>query len=248
MKIIALDIEATGPNPYRDRIIEIAMMLVLPLGSILLLNKLIKPDIPISPGATHVHGITDDDVKDSVGFGEYAKTVQEYLQDAVVLGYSTRAFDTVILDAELRRHGQSGIDLDTVKEIDLYRVLQEVEPRTLVGTVKRFLGKDHEGAHGALADTEVLAPVMGKMKAVFGIDLERMATLSKVDRSGKLRKNDEGVVCWNFGPYRGEPVVDHPDYIDWVLSRDFPESCKEALCNILEEMEAESEEEDAETD
>lgn len=243
LKIIALDIEATGPNPYRDRIIEICLMRVDQGKSVVLFNNRIKPDMPISPTAAELTGITNEDVATYQGFGSCAQEIQEHIEGAVLLGYSNRAFDSVILDQELRRHDQPGIDLDTVQEIDLYRVLQEMEPRTLVGTVKRFLNIDHDGAHGALADTEVLEPVMDGMLLNFELTIEEMAKLSRpeweVDRSGKLRKDESGVVIWNFGAYRGEPVTDHPDYIDWVLSRDFPPDTNAVLKQILEEMYAE---------
>lgn len=247
MKILALDIESTGPDPYRDQIIEIA---IVNDDGDALVNTRARPSIPISSGARQVTGICDHHLVDCPTFSEIAAQVQDTIEGAIILGYSSRTFDTVILDAELRRAGQEGIDLNTVHEIDLYRVWQELEPRTLIGAVKRFMGKEHEGAHGALVDAVVLHGLMDCMLEAFFAEAIRkeerrgaiydLMQLSRpsweVDRSGKLRKDDDGTVCWNFGQHRGEPVVNHVGLIYWVLERDFPEPCKEALREILAEM------------
>jgi len=235
-KIVSLDIEATGTDPLKDRIVELAML----VNGTKVVDVRINPQMPIPLEAQEVHGITDEDVKDCATFGFYANMVQDVLEDAIILGYSSRTYDTVMLDAELRRFNCSGIDLNTVKEIDLYRVWAEAEPRTLVNAVSRFVGRELEGAHGAMADAEVLYELMAGMGVDFGLDPEKMIELSKpsweADRSGKLRLNDDGEVCWNFGMSRGGRCKDEVGLIHWVLDRDFPPDTKAILRGVLEEM------------
>ena len=243
-RMIALDIEATGTDPYRDRIIEIALVNVSDEDApqVICYHR-INPQMEIPEDSTKVHGITNDDVAGWRPFEAYADYIQNAINSAVILGYSSRAFDTIMLDAELRRAGCPGIDMKNVLEIDLYRVLCEAEPRTLVGSVWRFLKREHKDAHGALADAMVLGPLYQAMReelcsGAWGeADFIAMSKPAyEVDRSGKLRKNETGEICWNFGQSRGEPVKENVDLIFWVLNRDFPDDTKAALRRILEEI------------
>lgn len=190
------------------------------------------PGRPIPPEATAVHGITDEDVEGEPRFEDRAGEIQRMFRDEVLCGYNIRRYDTLILDAELRRAGQPGLDLGQVREVDLYRVWREVEPRSLASAVRRYLGRDHDGAHTAEADAGVLPPLMRAMARVHGLDMGDLLRLSRkpdeVDRARRLRVQD-GEVVFNFGLHEGEPIRDHEDYLDWMLSRDFPEETKERI-------------------
>src|SRR5690606_15557309 len=150
-RLVFFDCETTGPDPYEDRIVELA---VRAQGKHPVVTR-INPGRPIPPKASAIHGITDADVADAPRFEEIAADVQRMIDGHVLVGYNCIRFDTILLDAELRRAGQSGcIDFP---EVDLYQVGLRSEPRTLAGAVKRFLGRDLEDAHTAAADTEVLS-------------------------------------------------------------------------------------------
>ena len=240
-RMVAFDCETTGLDVYEDRIVEIALV---EYPDTVLVNTRFKPDVPMSPGASKVTGITDADLSELLPFADWAETIQKSIEGAILLGYGSRRFDTMILDAELRRAGQPGIDLDTVKEIDLYRVWTECEPHTLTGALQRFLKIDHSGAaHGALPDVKHLFDLAGTISVSFDVDRHRMIELSKpddeVDRSGRLKLNDDGVVCFNCTKHSGEPVTDHVGLIHWMLERDFPADTKACLRNILSNMQQE---------
>lgn len=230
-RMLAIDLEATGLDPLRDRIVELAI--VRAGDGLVLLHERFHPGIPIPRQATTVHGITDADVAHCDSFSTRASDVQAMLDGAVLVGYNSRRFDTVMLDAELRRAGEAGLDLATVQEIDLLRVWSESERRTLGMAVQRFLGHGHDGAHGALNDAEVLVPLLTAMKRAWGLEDHDLLDLSRppgeVDRSRRLRLNRGGQVVFNFGQHAGEPVSEHSDYLDWMLSSDFPADTMRAI-------------------
>lgn len=228
--MLYFDIEATGTDPERDRIVELA---VLPSESqdepyVQRFN----PGVPIPPAATAVHGITDGEVAGCPPFDMEAERVQRMFEGEVLCGFNIRKYDTLLLDAELRRAGQPGFDLARVQEVDLYRVWREMEPRSLASAVRRYLGREHEGAHSALGDARVLIPLLEAMREAHGLGREDLLRASRkpdeVDRAGRFRIRD-GEVVFTFGVHEGELLREHPDYLDWMLRRDFPEDTKRAI-------------------
>lgn len=247
MSTIYLDVESTGTEPLEDRIVEVAMVVDRPhperegTGQRFTECRRHNPGVPIPEEAAAVHGITNEDVADEEPFSYAAPYYQKLLDDAdVLVGFNLRAFDCPMLDAELQRAGHPGIDLEAVREVDLYRLWLRWEDRTLETAVDRFLGHELTDAHSAEADAQVLEPLLTEMSRHYGrdpYDLEALAEASvpdhEVDRSGKLVRVD-GQVCFAFGKHRGEPVREHPEYADWVLGADFPADTKAAVREELE--------------
>ncbi len=235
-RIVAFDLEATGLDPRRDRIVELAI--VRADNGMVLLHEHFHPGVPIPPQATAVHGIRDEDVAHCDPFAVHSARIQKMLDDAVLLGYNSRRYDTVMLDAELRRAGEPGFDLATVQEIDLFQVWSESERRTLEMAVQRFLGHGLEDAHHALSDAEALVPLVNAMQRTWGLEyhdlLDRSRPRGEVDRSRRLRVNEAGQVVFGFGKHASEPVRDHPDYVDWMLESDFPADTLDALRRLRE--------------
>jgi DNA polymerase-3 subunit epsilon len=199
----------------------------------------INPEFPIPIAATAVHGITDQHVADCPTFFQFAPVVQEIVQDAVLVGYCSRTFDTIMLDQELRRAGQPGLPHDSAgriiaPEIDLFQLWIRHEDRKLTTAARRFAGVElAERAHTADADAFVLPAVLDGLCAQFGLDaadIERLCALSipdgAVDRDGKFVKNADGVVCFNFGPKKGEPAQSDPGLLEWMLKKDFSPETK----------------------
>ena len=233
-RMVAFDCETTGLDVYEDRIVEIA---IVEYPSEVLLNVRIKPDVNMSAQATKITGITDADLEEFQPFAVWAETVQKAIDGAILLGYGSRRFDTMILDAELRRAGQPGIDLLTVQEIDLYRVWTECEPHTLTGALQRFLAMEHSLAHGALDDTKHLFDLATSMSEAFEIDRHRMMELSKpadeADRSGKLKIREDGEIIFNISKHKGTPIKDEIGMVKWILDADFPADTKLFLKEFL---------------
>jgi len=252
------DLETTGLDPDSARIVELAAVdragegdryadgqLELGFERELTVLRRYHPGVPIPPEAARVHGITDDDVAQAPRFAEEAAEVQRLFEGRILCGYNLRAFDTPLLDAELRRAGQRGIDLEEVAEIDLYRVWKALEPagegerRTLADAVQRFLGRPLEEAHRAAADTLVLPELLAAIRAGHGLTRNELLELSvppeEVDRAGKLRR-EEGEVVFAFGRHAGEPVAERPDYVGWMLRSEFPSETKRILRRLTDEV------------
>lgn len=232
MNLLAFDIEATGLDPYEDRILELAVIRVE--DDTLVFHAFFDAGVPIPADSTAVHGITNESVAGCPPFAACAEAVQGLVDGAVLVGFVSRRYDTLMLDTELRRAGQPGLDLPRVEEIDLYRVWRESEPRDLETAVRRFLGRKHELAHKAVPDTAVLPPLLREMARVFGYTAEDMIRLSRpdweVDRSGRLRHDAEsGEVVFNFGRHRGQPVRLNDEYLEWMLGAGFPPDTKAAI-------------------
>lgn len=251
------DLETTSPDPSEAKIVEFCLNFWAE-GSTgrwpdETVYGIVDPGVPIPEEAAKIHGFSTEDVEGKPGFSTYAAEVQEVVRESVLVGYNSRSFDTPILHRELREAGHAGLETDengriTHREVDLYRMWCELEPRTLEGAVARFDGREHEGAHGAMQDTDVLPHVLYGMLEDFDLwefrqredspayERDREATIAKameitaperaVDRYGKLKLDDEGRVCFAFGKkHKGEPVADHPDYVRWMIedAEDFPE-------------------------
>lgn len=230
-RILAVDLEATGLDPRHDRIVELAI--VRAEDGLVLLHERFHPGMPIPAESTAVHGITDVDVAHCDHFAVRAPMIQKMLADAVLLGYNSRRYDTVMIDAELRRAGEAGLNLATLPEIDLLRVWARSERRTLDLAVQRFLGHGHAGAHSALSDAEALVPLARAMKRAWSLEDYDLLDLSRsrdeVDRSRRLRLDSGGEIVFNFGKHVGQPVRNHEDYLDWMLESDFPPDTVEAI-------------------
>jgi DNA polymerase-3 subunit epsilon len=157
--LVFFDLETTGPDPYADRVVEISVLKVAPDGSREGRTRRINPGRPIPPEATAVHGIRDEDVRDSPQFRQIARSLLEFLEDADLAGYNVRRFDAPILDREFRDCGMD-LGLSRRRVIDAMTIFHRKEPRDLSAAVRLFLGRPHEGAHSAEADVAAAAEVL----------------------------------------------------------------------------------------
>jgi DNA polymerase-3 subunit epsilon len=231
------DLETTGTDPLRDKIVEIAVVRVEPGGATESRTRRINPERPIPAEATAVHGISDRDVRDAPPFRQVGRSFLDFLGDADLAGYNVRRFDVPLLDREFKDCGLD-LALRSRRILDAMTIFHRKEPRDLTAAVRFFLGRDHEGAHGAEAD--VLATL-----AILDAELERYPDLPRsvdeldawcnpvpegaVDRTGKFVLR-EGEVVFAFGKQKGRPLREiarvQRDYLEWILKQDFPEDAR----------------------
>src|SRR6266513_1721918 len=146
-----LDLEATGTNVAKDRIVEIAVLKLMPDGNTHERETLVNPQMPIPAGVTLIHHISDDSVKDAPTFEEIAKTFFIFLDDCDLAGFNSLRFDLPILLEEFHRAGVI-FDLSNRKLIDVQRIYHAMEPRNLTAAYKFYCEKDLDAAHSAMAD------------------------------------------------------------------------------------------------
>ena len=240
--IVFFDLETTGVNITSDRIVEISYLKVFPNGNEVSRTMRINPEMHIPEQASEVHGIYDDDVKDCPTFKQVAKDVAKDFEGADIAGFNSNRFDVPLLAEEFLR---AGVDLDMTRRkfIDVQVIFHKMEQRTLSAAVKFYCGKELEGAHSADADTratyEVLQAQLDRYDELQN-DIAWLSELSShtrnVDFAGRIVYDDKGVEVFNFGKYKGIPVVEvlrrDPGYYSWIMQGDFSLNTKQVLTRI----------------
>ena len=150
--LVFFDLETTGINIVKDRIVEISYVKVFPNGKEETKTRRINPGMPIPPESTAIHGITDEDVKDCPTFKEIAKSLATQIEGCDLAGYNSNRFDIPMLAEEFLRAGVD-IDLTRRKFIDVQTIFHKMEQRTLSAAYKFYCNKSLENAHTAEADT-----------------------------------------------------------------------------------------------
>lgn len=236
-----IDLETTGVNISQDRIVELAIVKVMPTGELVQKRKLINPEMPIPKASSDIHGITDEMVKDAPTFKQVANEVRQFLENSDLGGYNSNKFDIPMLVEEFLRVGLD-FPLKNVKLIDAQKIFFMNEPRNLTAAYKFYCQKELVGAHGALADViatwEVLDAQVERYphigKTVESI-LHYTGDEDIVDFAKRMVKQ-KGVEVFNFGKYKGQPVADvlkkEPQYYDWMMKSDFSLDTKEKLTEI----------------
>jgi DNA polymerase-3 subunit epsilon len=236
--MIVLDIESTGVDPCEDRIIELAFVVCYPDGTRKRACRRFNPGFPIPAEATAVHHITDEDVKDCPPFSDFAQKIWTALQGKDIGGYNLFRMDLPMLDEEFRRCDLK-LDLTGVNVIDGFGIFQKKEPRDLAAAVRKYCGREHDGAHGAGADAEAHAEVIfGELEMypdLAAMPIEEVAAFSRhgevryADLAGKLYYDAEGFIVYNFGKSKGVRVCDDPGFGRWMLGKNFPGSTQDVL-------------------
>lgn len=240
--IAFIDLETTGVNISNDRIVEIAIIKILPDGTRQVKRKLINPLIPIPTGASDVHGITDEMVKDAPSFKQVANEIKQFMDNCDMGGYNSNRFDVPMLIEEFLRAGVS-FSVDGRKLVDVQKVFHMMEQRTLGAAYKFYCNKVLDGAHSAEVDAtatwEVLEAQIERYPQI-GDTVESIVKFTGeddiVDFARRFVK-ENGVEVFNFGKHKGKPVTqvlkEEPQYYDWMMKGDFAMNTKQKLTEIL---------------
>lgn len=241
--IIFFDLETTGTDINKDRIVEISYIKVYPNGNEESKNVRINPGMHIPESSSQVHGITDDDVKDCPLFKDVAKSIAKVFEGCDIAGFNSNRFDIPLLVEEFLR---VGVDLDLRKHkfIDVQNIYHKLEKRTLIAAYKYYCGKNLEDAHSALADTKATYEVLQAQLDHYPNELKNdvnflseFSTMTKtVDFAGRMAYDENGNEVFTFGKYRGMKVTDvlhrDPGYFGWILQGDFTLDTKRELMKI----------------
>lgn len=240
--LVFFDLETTGINIVKDRIVEISYVKVFPNGDEEIKTRRINPGMPIPPESTAIHGITDDDVKDCPTFKEIAKSLASHIEGCDLAGYNSNRFDIPMLAEEFIR-ARVDIDLNRRKFIDVQTIFHKMEQRTLSAAYKFYCNKSLENAHSAEADTiatyEVLKAQLDRypeLKNDVAFLSDYSSFSNNVDFAGRMIYNDKGEEVINFGKYKGRLVTEvlklDPGYYSWIMNGDFPLNTKKMLTEI----------------
>lgn len=253
--LVFLDLETTGINIVKDRIVEIALLKIQLDGSEEEMCLRLNPEMPIPPESSAIHGICDEDVKDKPTFKEVARNLAKFLEGSDLAGFNSNRFDIPLLAEEFIR---AGIDIDLKKKkfIDVQAIFHKMEKRTLAAALKFYCNQELLDAHNAMADTratyEVLKAQLDLYQEALYEDnkgmksipiVNDMAKLSEfscydqnVDFVGRIIYDENGVEVFNFGKNKGVPVEqvlnEQPGYFGWIMNGEFPLYTKKVLTQI----------------
>lgn len=257
--LLFIDLEATGPNFLKDRIVQLAMIKHSPKGDITEWNEYINPGIPISQEAYEIHKIDAATLSRKATFIQLADKIHTFIGKADLVTYNSYKLDIPILVEEFAR---AGIEWDTAgrKIIDAQRIFHKMEPRTLKAALKFYSNQDLASAHNALEDARAMvdifkgqitryenqnledeegnvtpAPIKRDIKALHEFTNDQ----NMVDVSNRLKYNADGVMIFNFGKYIGQPVVEvfkkDRNFYHWIQSKEFSIQVKNILKKVYKE-------------
>ncbi len=252
--LIFFDLETTGINISKDKIVEIAAIKVLPDGTRIDRIHRINPLIPIPIESSLIHGIYDEDVKDAPPFKNLARDLVQFFEGSDLAGFNIIKFDVPLLVEEFLRSGVD-FDISNKKLIDAQKIFHLMEKRNLSSAYRFYCNKELENAHNAMVDTKATLEVLdnqirkyegqsvsdlkGNNLGIIENDITRLHDLTNqkmVDLAGRIVYNDSNEEVFNFGKHKGKRVIDVFDkeksYYDWMLNSDFPLDTKRRLTEI----------------
>ncbi len=259
--IIFFDIESTGLNVLKDRILQIALIKytkdqIEPQELFMLIN----PGVPISDEAYAVHGISNEMVRNKPTFVQVGNEIYDFIGNADIAGYNSDRFDVPMLMEEFHRLGLE-FDISKRKLLDIQKIFYKMEPRTLKAAYKLYCGGDLSDAHDALADARATVEVFkGQIRRYENVDyvdgdgfihaapikndiqaiVNFISDDSMLDVTQRLKYNTKGEVIFNFGKYAGQVVAQvfkmEPNYFHWIMEKDFSAQVKQIVKKIFEEM------------
>ncbi|NDW11087.1 3'-5' exonuclease [Dysgonomonas sp. 520] len=241
--IVFFDLETTGTNVVKDRIVEISFLKIQPNGKQEVKTKRLNPEMPIPAESSAIHGITDEDVKDAPTFKQIAKSLADQIEGCDLAGFNSSRFDIPLLVEEFLR---VGIDIDFTKRklIDVQIIFHKKEQRTLEAAYKFYCNKTLEDAHSAEADTLATYEVLKAQLDRYDDLPNDMGELAKefsffndnVDLAGRIIRNENGIEIFNFGKHKGKPVAEvlksEPSFYAWMMDADFSLNTKQVLTKI----------------
>ena len=240
--ICFFDLETTGTNVAKDRIVEIAILKVFPNGNKESKTWLVNPEMHISDEVIAVHGISNQKIANEPTFKELSQDIYKMIKDADLGGFNSDRFDIPLLAEELLR-ADIDFDMKNTVSVDVQTIFHKMEKRTLGAAYKFYCDKDLTDAHSAAADTnatyEVLLSQLDRYPDLEN-NIKKLSEFSRrkesVDFAGFIAMNKDGEEIFSFGKHRGKKVQDvlekEPGYFGWIMNADFPRYTKKVLTQI----------------
>jgi len=240
--ICFFDLETTGVNVVKDRIVEISILKVFPNETQESKTWLVNPEMHIPDEVVAIHGISNEKVKDEPTFKEIAHRVYDMIKDSDLGGYNSNKFDIPVLAEEFLR-ADIDFDLNKKSAVDVQNIFHKKEKRTLSAAYKFYCQKDLDNAHSAEADTlatyEILKAQLDRYNDLEN-DIHFLADYSNrfraADFAGFIIFNDDDIEVFSFGKYKNKPVEEvldkDPGYYGWIQNAEFPLYTKKILTSI----------------
>jgi len=241
--IAFFDLETTGTDTVKDKIVEIAVTKLFPDQSRETLSMRINPEIPIPAAATAVHGISNEDVAHCATWAEVAPRIHQHIQGCDLGGFNSNRFDIPFIYAQFLSVNIEW-DYTAHEAIDVREIFVQKESRTLAAAVKFYTGVDLVDAHSAEADinatVDVFIEQIKKYPDLPGTvpELALFCNYGRkvADLSGKFAYNDKDQLVFTFGTHKDKVASTEIGYLDWMLKGNFPPDTKKVIRGILESV------------
>ncbi len=240
--ICFFDLETTGTNVAKDRIVEISILKVYPNGNKESKTWLVNPEIEIPPEVVAVHGIDNEKVVNEPTFKQLSKEIYALIKDSDLAGFNSDRFDIPLLAEEMLR-AEVDFDMKSMVSVDVQTIFHKMEKRTLGAAYQFYCNKNLEDAHSAEADTiatyEVLLAQLDRYPELEN-DVKKLSEFTTrkkfVDFAGFIIQDKDGEAAFSFGKHKGKKVdqvlQEEPGYFGWILNADFPLYTKKVLTQI----------------
>lgn len=246
--LVVLDLETTGTWIEKDRIIEIAMIKILPDRQPNAQENFVtrvNPLMPIPAVVTELTGIGNADVQNAPTFAAIAGKVLEFIGDADIGGFNCERFDLPLLAREMADQGLRFTWSDRTV-YDAQKIYHLNERRDLFAAYAFYCHQELKDAHSALADTQATLAIIEEQVKRYGKDsgsIEALkefnyrATSEYFDAERKFRWWN-GDLYMTFGKYaKKEPLKviaqRDPQYLTWILEKDFSDDIKAMIQEVL---------------
>lgn len=239
--IVFFDLETTGVNVNKSRIVEFAGIKINSSNEKSELHRLVNPLVEIPEEASEIHGIYDMDVADQPTFNNLSNEILDFIDGCALAGYNIIRFDVPLLKAEFDRVGAEW-DFRKHDFLDMMTIFRRNFPMTLGGAVKYYLEKDIEDAHTALGDVESTIQVFDKQlekypdipKTINELALYSNYDNEILDLGGKFKYNSEKKIVFTFGKYKDKLISKNIDYLKWMVNSDFANDTKNFIKKYIE--------------
>ena len=240
--ICFFDLETTGTNVARDRIVEISILKVFPNGNKESKTWLVNPEMEIPQEVVAVHGIDNEKVANEPTFKELSKEIYGMIKDSDLAGFNSDRFDIPLLAEEMLR-AEIDFDMKRMASVDVQTIFHKMEKRTLGAAYTFYCNKSLDDAHSAEADTmatyEVLLAQLDRYPELEN-DVKKLSEFTTrkkfVDFAGFIVQDEDGEAAFSFGKHKGKKVDEvleqEPGYFGWILNADFPLYTKKVLTQI----------------
>ena len=174
---VALDLETTGLTPMIDRIVEIGAVKFKDGQEIDTFHKLIDPEMPISPNAFAVNGITDEMLKGKPTIENVLPDFIEFIGNDVPIAHNA-TFDAVFLSYDIRRFGLDVPDIPIIDTCSLPKFYFPSLDSYSLANLSTDLNIKSEGLHRALADAKLCMEIF--LKCIDKTGRENNLTLNQI--------------------------------------------------------------------
>jgi DNA polymerase-3 subunit epsilon len=240
--LIFFDLETTGTDLKRDRIVEICAIKYKKNRGKEILHRYLNPETEIDPVAVEMHGLTNEFLKDYPSLSEVADEIYNFFKGCDLGGYNCINFDIPFLFEELSRC-KKFLNVFNVNIIDSYNLLNKCEPRRLKDVYKNFFGVEFDNHHSAEADIEATVKVFEKQIDAYKLEDKSINDISSiirtsangelmVDISGWFKKKN-GTYLFGRGKHKDKPVKENVSYLEWLVNESDIENNSKAVAKIL---------------